>query len=157
MDADTRENLEKAYAKFIRDVNKTPEQAKSDPINIKMLLTNLTELDSRWREIPPDQMKTSAPRTLIHRMRQHLTRWKDKVADVQKTIDSLPDDHDCTENVDHPSNDSRTDSDNEQEEKKHEEPENPWKKFRCIILNKRYLVRKRKKKMRSDYQKDLTL
>jgi len=54
MDADTRENLEKAYAKFIRDVNKTPEQAKSDPINIKMLLTNLTELDSRWREIPPD-------------------------------------------------------------------------------------------------------
>ena len=54
MEANTRDNLEKAYAKFIRDLNKTPEQAKSELITIKMLLTNLSELDSRWREIPPE-------------------------------------------------------------------------------------------------------
>ena len=65
-----------AYAKYIRDQGKSPRQAICKDINLKELLVNLQELDVRWMSIPASEMKTSPPRTLIHRLNIFIDRWR---------------------------------------------------------------------------------
>ena len=98
-DARDRTILEKAYAKYIRDLNKTPKQAVIEKVSMKMLLPNLQEIDERWENIPPAQMKTSLPRVKIHRMNLELGRWKEKFDVVQKVIDELSDEPEPTEPI----------------------------------------------------------
>ena len=40
-----KEDLEKAYAKYLRDSGKTPEESSTFEIKMKWLLPNLQELD----------------------------------------------------------------------------------------------------------------
>ena len=46
-------HVKQAYAKYIRDQGKTPQQALNEEMNIKKLLVYLQELDGRWMNIPP--------------------------------------------------------------------------------------------------------
>ena len=71
-----KHNVKLAYAKYIRDQGKSPKQAACRDINLKELLVNLQELDVRWMNIPPSEIKTSPPRTLIQRLNIVLDRWR---------------------------------------------------------------------------------
>ena len=70
-------------------------------------------------------MKTTPPRTLVQYMNTHVARWKKQFGAVQKVIDSLPDSHDHTAEIEAAEKRSHTDTDNRsqyEEEKKDEEP-----------------------------------
>ena len=82
MDSKFKDQLEKAYARFVRDLKKSPDQAKDMKVTMKMLLPNLQEIDDCWRNIPPEQMVGTGPRTLIQRMNVHKDRWMKEPASV---------------------------------------------------------------------------
>ena len=88
-----------AYVKYIRDNGKTPKEAVNEEITLKKLLTYLQELDENWLNIPPSEIKTSPPRTLIHRLNVHLLRWRTSTDKVQKALDLLPLEQDQSEQV----------------------------------------------------------
>jgi len=117
-DDSSKRHVKQAYAKYIRDQGRTPKQADSDEISIRMLLSYLQELDDRWMGIPPKEVKTSEPRTLVQRLNVTLGRWKSDHKKVQKTIDSLPQEQDQSEQVEVHSLDSGTISDKELSEQK---------------------------------------
>ena len=45
-------------------------------ISVRMLLLNLQRLDRRWANIPQEEIKGTAPRTLVNGMNTHLSRFK---------------------------------------------------------------------------------
>ena len=87
---ETKEHVKLAYVKYLRDNGKTPKGAMNEDINLKKLLVYLQELDESWMNIPPSEIKTSPPRTLIQRLNVILTRWKTNTDKVQKALDNLP-------------------------------------------------------------------
>lgn len=66
----------------------------SEDVSIKKLLVYLQELDDSWLNIPPSEIKTSPPRTLIHRLNVYLLRWRTDTDKVQKALDNLPQEQD---------------------------------------------------------------
>ena len=68
----------------------TPKQFVKTEFRIKQLHHYLCIYDRRWEVIPPTEVKTTLPRTLVHSMNTHLQRWKNNYAAVQKVIDNLP-------------------------------------------------------------------
>ena len=48
------EVLEKAYAFYLRETKKTPEQGSKETTSLLQLLPWLINLDPRWKEIPPE-------------------------------------------------------------------------------------------------------
>ena len=58
------------------------------------LLPYLQLYDTRWSSIPINEMKTTAPRTLIANMNTFVTRLLAKPEYVQKLIDSIPQSND---------------------------------------------------------------
>ena len=69
-------------------------------------------------EASKNAQKTSEPRTLVQRLNVTLGRWKSDHKKVQKTIDSLPQEQDQSEQVEVHSLDSGTISDKELSEQK---------------------------------------
>jgi len=68
-------------------------------------------------------MKTTPPRTLVQYMNTHIGRWKKQYDNVQKVIDTMPESHDHTAEVQADEKRSRTLSENmsqDAEEKKGE-------------------------------------
>ena len=55
------------------------------------LLTYLQQYDSRWKEVPLREMKTTKPRTLVQYMNTYVARLLAKLELLQKAIDELPD------------------------------------------------------------------
>ena len=87
---ETKEHVKLAYVKYLRDNGKTPKGAMNEEINLKKLLVYLQELDENWMNIPPSEIKTSPPRTLVQRLNMVLTRYKTSIDKVQKALDNLP-------------------------------------------------------------------
>ena len=87
---ETKEHVKLAYVKYLRDNGKTPKGAMNEDINLKKLLVYLQELDENWMNIPPSEIKTSPPRTLVQRLNMVLTRYKTSIDKVQKALENLP-------------------------------------------------------------------
>ena len=75
-ESDDRENAERACAFYIKEANLTPKQFASCDFRMKMLHPYLAKVDRRWMEIPMTEVKTTPPRTLVHAMNTHISRWK---------------------------------------------------------------------------------
>ena len=100
-----------------------------------MLLPFLQQHDRAWYNIPPHEMKTTKPRTLLSYMNTHINRWKTKYDAVQKVIDGLPESRDHTAEGQAGDKRSLTLSDNlsqHDEEIKH--GETPWGKQEPMIM-----------------------
>ena len=113
---DVRDATEKAIAHYIREKNLTPKLFAKGEFKIKWLHYYLCKYDSRWNDIPPQEMKTTPPRTLVHAMNTHVNRWKLEYKAVQKVIDGLPEVKDNTEELDPANKQSITRSENSVEE-----------------------------------------
>ncbi len=100
MEMDTKEVTEKALAYYLREKNLTPKQFANSKFSLSSLLPYLCLYDKRWCDIPPTEVKTTPPRTLVHNMNCHIHRWKLNFKAVQKVIDELPDVKDVSEEVD---------------------------------------------------------
>ena len=66
MEADTKGFTEKAFAHYLRDKNLTPRQFDKGAFRIGWLHHYLCFYDKRWLDVPPTQMKTTPPRTMVH-------------------------------------------------------------------------------------------
>ena len=55
--------------------------------------------DQRWVDIPPDEVKTTHPRTLVHGMNTYINKWKWEYKAVQEVINALPEILDISESV----------------------------------------------------------
>ena len=111
-----RDATEKAVAHYIRERNLTPKLFAKGEFKIKWLHYYLCKYDSRWNDIPPHEMKTTPPRTLVHCMNTHVNRWKLEYKAVQKVIDGLPEVKDTTEEFELTNNLSVTRSENSGDE-----------------------------------------
>ena len=111
-----RDATEKAVAHYIRERNLTPKLFAKGEFKIKWLHYYLCKYDSRWNDIPPQEMKTTPPRTLVHAMNTHVNRWKLEYKAVQKVIDGLPEVKDTTEELDPANKQSITRSENSVDE-----------------------------------------
>ena len=118
---DVRDATEKAIAHYIRERNLTPKQFAKGEFKIGWLHHYLCLYDKRWTEIPPNEMKTTPPRTLVHNINSYINRWKKDYEAVQKVIDKLPEVKDNSEDPELADNRSITrseNSDGDQEENK---------------------------------------
>ena len=111
-DAHNKDIAEKAVAFYIKDHGFTPKTFAASEFKIKWLLQYLQMLDRQWQSVPPNEMKTTPPRTLVHYMNNHIGKWKHRTELVQKQIDSLPESHDHSDDVQGDEKRSRTDTDN---------------------------------------------
>ena len=100
MEVDTRDVTEKALAHYLREKNLTPKQFAKGEFRIGWLHHYLCLYDKRWIDIPPTEVKTTPPRTLVHNMNSYINRWKHNYKAVQKVIDELPEVKDATDEVD---------------------------------------------------------
>ena len=111
-DAHQKDIAEKAVALYIKDHGLTPKKFTASDFKIKWLLDYLKMFDRQWESVPLNEMKTTPPRTLVHYMNNHIGKWKHRTELVQKQIDSLPESHDHTHELQADERRSRTDTDN---------------------------------------------
>ena len=130
---DVRDATEKAIAHYIREKNLTPRQFAKSEFRIGWLHHYLCKYDRRWTEIPPHEMKTTPPRTLVHNINSYINRWKLKYPAVQKVIDALPEVKDNSEELELTNNHSVTRSDNSGDEA--EEAKGPSLDDEVILLS----------------------
>ncbi len=100
MELDVRDVTEKAVAHYLRAKNLTPKEFAKGEFRIGWLHHYLCLYDKRWIDIPPTEVKTTPPRTLVHNMNCHIHLWKLNFKAVQKVIDELPEAKDVSEEVD---------------------------------------------------------
>ena len=84
---DIHRTLEVAYARYLMQIDLSAEEGANKKIQIRDLLGYLQSQDSRWIEIPYNQVKTT-DRPLISAMNTALTRFKTKIVDVQALMDT---------------------------------------------------------------------
>ena len=113
---DVRDATEKAIAHYIREKNLTPKLFAKGEFKIGWLHHYLCMYDRRWTDIPPQEMKTTPPRTLVHNINSYVNRWKLNYQAVQKVIDGLPEVKDTTEELDPANRQSMTRSENSADE-----------------------------------------
>jgi len=109
--AEDKAYAEEACAHYLREANISPSQFATMAFKIKWIHPYITEVDRRWQNIPLSEMKTSAPRTLVHAMNTHLQRWKKQVKKVEEAINSLPPPNDHTAELEEDCDQSKTESD----------------------------------------------
>ena len=113
---DIKDATEKAVVQYIREKNLTPKQFAKGEFKIGWLHHYLCMYDRRWTDIPPQEMKTTPPRTLVHNINSYVNRWKLNYPAVQKVIDGLPEVKDTTEELDPANKQSMTRSENSVDE-----------------------------------------
>jgi hypothetical protein len=86
MTNDIHKTLEVAYARYLLQIELSAEEGANKKVQIKDLLGHLQSHDSRWNEIPYNQVKTT-DRPLISAMNTALHRFKTKIVDVQELMD----------------------------------------------------------------------
>ena len=99
-DAYVRDTMEKALAHYLRDKNLTPRQFDKGEFRIGWLHHYLCLYDKRWLDVPPTEVKTTPPRSLVHHMNTYINRIKRNYKVVQKWIDELPEPKDASDEVD---------------------------------------------------------
>ena len=71
-------------------MNYTPKTFAKASFRIVWLLPYLARVDKRWNDIPPTEVKTTKPRTLVNRISIHISNLKKNYKAVQKLLDELP-------------------------------------------------------------------
>ena len=100
------------------------------------LLTYLQQYDSRWKEVPLREMKTTKPRTLVQYMNTYVARLLAKPELLQKAIDALPDAQDQSAEPQTADKKSLTLSENlSQNVEESKTGENPWDDQACVNSN----------------------
>ena len=74
----------KAYATFIIESKKSPEECANKSLQLTELLPILRSLDRKWELVEPEMMVTT--HVMVHRMRTILNRFKEKPKQVYDTI-----------------------------------------------------------------------
>ena len=98
----------KAYATFIIESKKSPEEFANKSLQLTELLPILRILDRKWEMVEPEMMVTT--HVMVHRMRMTLNRYREKPKQVYETIFEIQDQKDHSGDVDQTLNRSRTDS-----------------------------------------------
>ena len=90
-------------------------------------------------------MKTTPPRTLVQYMNTHIARWKNKIDEVQKVIDALPESHDHTSEIPAGDKKSLTISDNQsQNDEEFKGEKNPWDDQETMNMNDHTMIIEKK-------------
>ena len=101
------------------------------------LLTYLQQYDSRWKEVPLREMKTTKPRTLVQYMNTYVSRLLAKPELLKKAIDALPDAQDQSAEPQTVDKKSLTLSDNlSQNDEEIKTGEKPWEDQACMSTQK---------------------
>ena len=100
----------KAYATFIIESKKSPEECANKSLQLTELLPILRSLDRKWKSVEPEMMVTT--HVMVHRMRTILTRFKEKPKQVYDTIYEIREQQELSAEFDQTLNRSKTESDN---------------------------------------------
>ena len=100
----------KAYATFIIESKKSPEEFANKSLQLTELLPILRILDRKWEFVEPEMMVTT--HVMVHRMRMTLNRYREKPKQVYETIFEIQEQKELSADVDQTHNPDRTDSDN---------------------------------------------
>ena len=74
----------KAYATFVIESEKTPEECANKPLQLTELLLILGSLDRKWKLVEPEMMVTT--HVMVHRMKTILNRFKKQPKQVYDTL-----------------------------------------------------------------------
>ena len=100
----------KAYATFIIESKKSPEEFANKSLQLTELLPILRTLDRKWELVEPEMMVTT--HVMVHRMRMTLNRFRSQPKKVYDTIYEVREAHELSAEVDQTFNRSKTESEN---------------------------------------------
>ena len=100
----------KAYATFIIESKKSPEECANKSLRLSELLPILCILDRKWKYVEPEMMVTT--HVMVHRMRTILNRFKEKPKQVYDTIYEIREQQELSAEFDQTLNRSKTERDN---------------------------------------------
>ena len=100
----------KAYATFLIESEKTPEECANKPLQLTELLPILGSLDRKWKLVEPEMMVTT--HMMVHRMRILLNRFRREPKKVYDTIYEVREANDLSAEVDQTFIRSKTESEN---------------------------------------------
>ena len=102
----------KAYATFVIESEKTPEECANKPLHLTELLPILGSLDRKWKLVEPEMMVTT--HKMVHRMRILLHRFRTDPKKVYDTIYEVREANELSAEVDQSFIRSKTESNNSQ-------------------------------------------
>ena len=111
-----KHDLEVAYASYCRLIGYSASFAATQHIKIPQLHPQLCDLDRAWQSIDIREIRTTQPRKLVHQMNTHLNRIRSQHLRVQRIIDSLPPLQQPDPENEEPTEQGRTESEDDQEE-----------------------------------------
>jgi hypothetical protein len=100
MEFDDRYNAEMSYATYLRSTNKTARLGAREDFKFAWIHPYLCRFDKRWTSIPITQMKTTAPRSLVASLNNHINKWRKDIESVQKRMNVISPDNDISAEAD---------------------------------------------------------